>query len=78
MESYKTKTKSRDTITISANVGREKIIKDQIVSCKEYVFGTQVYLKNNAHYLLQESIKELRTIMNADHFYVLDKNTLIN
>jgi len=78
MQSYNDPDKSKETITISTNLGREKIHKQQIISCKEYIYGTLVYLEDNSHYLLKEDIPELKTILDEDDFFVLNELTLVN
>lgn len=65
-------------LKIATNKGEERIEKESVVSCKQFSFGTSIYLRSGTHLLLQESIAELRTVLDSENFFVVSENILIN
>jgi len=72
------KNSEKNILKIATNKGKEQIDKAGIVCCKQFSFGTSVSLHNGKHLLLQESIAELRTVLDSESFFVVDEDTLIN
>jgi len=72
------KKNGKNTIKIATNKGEKRIDKEDVVSCKQFSFGTSVHLHNRKHLLLQESIAELRTVLDSETFFVVNENILIN
>jgi len=72
------KNNGKNIFKIATNNGEERIDKESVVSCKQFSFGTSVYLYSGSHLLLQESIAELKTLLNSETFFVIDENILIN
>ena len=65
-------------LKIATNKGEEKIDRENIVCCKQFTFGTSIYLNNGVHFLMQENVAELRSVLDSDNFFIVDENTLIN
>ena len=72
------KNSEKNILKIATNRGNEQIDKEGIVCCKQFSFGTSVSLRNGTHMLLQESIAELRTVLDSETFFLVDEDTLIN
>lgn len=72
------KNNDKNILKIATNKGNEQIDKEGIVCCRQFSFGTSISLQSGAHLLLQESIAELRTVLNGENFFVVDEDTLIN
>ena len=68
----------KNIIKIATHRGEERIDKESVVSCKQFSFGTSIYLHSGTHLLLKESIAELRTILDSETFFVVSENILIN
>jgi DNA-binding LytR/AlgR family response regulator len=74
----KTKTQPNHSLTLKGHLGRGHIPKSDIICCKAYSVGTLVCLRDETHHLLKENIDELRTMLDSENFFIIDKYTLIN
>jgi len=72
------KNDDKNILKIATSKGKEQIDKERIVCCKQFSFGTSISLHDGSHLLLQESIAELRTVLDSETFFVVDEDTLIN
>jgi len=68
----------QDKLKVATNKGEKIISKNNIVSCKQFSFGSAIYLKEGTHFLMKERIVELKSILNSERFFIIDDDTMIN
>ncbi len=68
----------KDSFTIATNSRRKNIIKNDVVSCKGYSFGTRISVFKNKHYLMNENLNELQNILDTGYFCMMNSYTIIN
>lgn len=68
----------KDILRVATNRGSKEILKNTIVSCKQFSFGSAIYLNDGTHFLMKERIPELRTILVSERFFIVDEDTMIN
>lgn len=67
-----------NTLTISTKNGKIRILKNQIVSCQEFMVGTLLTLHNKKSYLLKEGIGDLKYFLSEENFFIPNKYSIVN
>jgi hypothetical protein len=65
-------------LKVATHKGERTILKNNIVSCKQFSFGSAIYLDDGTHFLMKERIGELISILNSERFFIIDEDTMIN